>query len=148
MKKLGLILLGIGFTLSLYAQKIDANDLPLGLSKNFKMNFPEAFNIFWQKTTDGYVADFNMDDTKTKALYNAYGDLLQTQWLIPAEYLPKKIKLLVEEKYKGFKVTESIMYKKQIETENHYKLVLTKKKVTETLLFDMKGEPYTEVKPQ
>ena len=144
MKKCILLVLGLGLFISVSAQKVDVKDLPNGVSKNFKTFFPESFNAFWQKTDTGYFCDFSFNEAKTKAVFSMNGDLLHTEYNVPTQYLPKKIKDLLVEKYKGYKVKQLDVVKKPGDAEGKYRVILIQKKATETLLFTLKGEPFKE----
>ncbi|MEI8204337.1 MAG: hypothetical protein WCH34_15040 [Bacteroidota bacterium] len=148
MKKCILLIFGLSLFLSVSAQKVDVNDLPNGVTKVFKTSFPDAFNAFWQKTDTSYISDFTFNETKGKAFFSLNGDLLNTEWSVPPQYLPKKIKDLIAEKYKGYKVKQSDIVKKATDTESKYRVIITQKKAVETLIFNLKGEPFVTGEPK
>ena len=144
MKKWMLFLFAYGLFFSVSGQKVEVSELPNGVARVFKISYPEAFNVFWQKTENTYIADFTQNEAKAKAFFGVNGDLLSTEWSVPIEYLPKKIKTNITERYKGFKIKQVDMVRKATDSENHYRLILSQKKNTQTIMYNLKGEPIKE----
>ncbi len=140
MKKYIVLFSVLGLFFNSSAQKIDANDVPNGVARTFKVVFPDAFNAFWQKADNTYICDFTMNETKTKAFFGINGELLNREWNMLPEYLPKKIKDTLAIQYKGFKIKQVDMVRKETESENRYRIIIAKKKDTQTLFFNLKGE--------
>lgn len=139
MKKLVFILAMIlGVSNFNYAQKISPKELPNQVANDFKSRFPEATSIKWFKEGKQIKALFSKEGTKMMAWYenNLW---IKTEWCIPNNIAPSKIKEYIAKYYQGYKINE-IGFIETNNSEREYEAEISKNKKDITkLIFDISG---------
>lgn len=74
----------------------------------FENDFANASAVYWEKTDDFYFATFLLNDEKIDAAYTEDGELLGTARKIATTQMPLSISLAVAEKYKDYKVNDTV----------------------------------------
>lgn len=115
-----IVAIGILFNYQIsFAQKISSAELPAQVAESFRKHFPEVKNAEWEKEGTNFEAEYkvskiNMDNPKAKkleieksAVFNAAGDLIQTEEEINVADLPKSIIEYANKNYPGKKINEA-----------------------------------------
>lgn len=106
MKKLILaaILLG-AFTASLFA--LGNDDAPAAVKVSFTKLYPNISKVKWGKEDANYEAEFEMNKTEMSCLFDASGNLLETESGIETSDLPKAAADYIGKNYAGQKIKEA-----------------------------------------
>ncbi len=92
---------------SVYAQKIKGADVPTTVKEGFKKNFPNSKAKEWEKEDGNFEAEFDVKKVETSALFDASGNLLQTEVEIPVKELPKAVIDYLSKNEAGKKIKEA-----------------------------------------
>ena len=105
MKKLILAatLLGI-FAVSAFA--LGGDDAPAAVKAKFAKLYPNVTKVKWGKEDANYEAGFEMNKTEMSCVFDASGNLLETETEIEVSALPKTILDYCAKNYAGKKVSE------------------------------------------
>lgn len=114
MKKLILaaILLGI-FSVSAFA--FSGDDAPAAVKASFAKLYPNVTKVKWGKEDANYEAEFDVNKVETSCLFDASGNLLETETEIDISALPKGVSDYVSKNYAGEKIKEA---SKIVDSEN------------------------------
>ncbi len=92
---------------SVYAQKIKGADVPTTVKEGFKKSFPNSKAEEWEKEDGNFEAEFDVKKVETSALFDASGNLLQTEVEIPVKELPKAVIDYLSKNESGKKIKEA-----------------------------------------
>ena len=92
---------------SVYAQKIKGADVPKTVKEGFKKSFPNSKAEEWEKEDGNFEAEFDVKKVETSALFDASGNLLQTEVEIPVKELPKAVIDYLSKNETGKKIKEA-----------------------------------------
>jgi hypothetical protein len=138
MKKLTLSLLIMAVGLLAYSQKIDKSQVPEAVKKMFEVKTNDTITPVWEKSGEIYIASFTKGELKAQVVIGSKADWQKTIWDMPYQYVPQKIKDNLLKDYAGFKVAKTTI---QYRTDGDFYVIETKKKkVSQTLNYDLKGE--------
>jgi hypothetical protein len=138
MKKLSLYFLIMAIGLVAYSQKLDKTQVPDPVKKMFEVKINDTLTPAWEKAGDNFLASFSKGEMKAQVVINSKGEWQKTVWTLPYQYVPQKIKDHMLTAYEGFKVIKaSIQYRTD---GDFYVIEAKKKKVAETLLYNLKSE--------
>jgi hypothetical protein len=107
MKKLALMTVAAMITSLTFAQKLQEKDVPASVKTAFQKNFPQAKVEMWEKEGVNFEAEFELNKTEQSVLFDAQGNLLETEVEIKLTQLPKGVLEYVKANYKGHKVKEA-----------------------------------------
>ncbi len=107
MKKLALMTVAAMITSLTFAQKLQEKDVPASVKTAFQKNFPQAKVEKWEKEGSNFEAEFELNKTEQSVLFDAQGNLLETEVEIELNQLPKGVLEYVKANYKGQKVKEA-----------------------------------------
>jgi hypothetical protein len=120
------------------AQKINKADVPLNIIKIYQSKMIDSLPATWELKNDNYIAHFSKSDLNANMVISDKNEWVNTQWEIPSEYLPKKVKEYISANYAGYKTSKTrIEYKPGGE---FYLVELKKKKELRVLRFSVKSE--------
>lgn len=141
MKKL-IALFGLmaGIQLAACSQKIKPSAVPDAVKSSFAKNFPGA-TARWEKEDAQYEAGFTKDGLSMSALFEANGNLIETETEIKSTDLPAAAQAYIKEHYKGKTVKETARITKGDGTV-YYEAEINGKDV----MFDVTGVFLNEVK--
>ena len=94
-----------------YAQTLSASKIPANASKAFQARFPGVQNVKWEKEDGNFEANFMSEGKKASAVYNAAGELMETEYALETTKLPGVITHYISANYKG-KITEATRVEK------------------------------------
>jgi hypothetical protein len=116
-------------------------NIPTPVKNAFQQKFPNVQKVKWDKEKNNYEASFQINKVDNSLLFDANGNLLETEVEIQINQLPKGIANYINSNYKGQKIKEGA------------KIVDAKGTVTfeaeikgKDLVFDSKGTFIKEVK--
>jgi len=107
MKKLALIMVAAMITSLTFAQKLQEKDVPAPVKTAFQKNFPQAKAEKWEKEGGNFEAEFELNKSEQSVLFDAQGNLLETEVEIELNKLPKGVLEYVKANYKGQHVKEA-----------------------------------------
>lgn len=107
MKKLALMMVVVMITTLTVAQKLQVKDVPAPVKTAFQKNFPQAKAEKWEREGDSFEAEFELNETEQSVLFDALGNLLETEIEIELNQLSKVVLDYVEAKYKRKNVKEA-----------------------------------------
>lgn len=115
MKKvmLAAALLGI-FTASAFARPTESfglafggDDAPDAVKVSFRKLYPNVTKVKWGKEDANYEAEFDVNKVETSCLFDASGNLLETETEIAISALPNGVADYVTKNYAGQKIKEA-----------------------------------------
>ncbi len=107
MKKLLFLLTATLCVAFVKAQKLQQKEVPLKVKAALKQKFPDASHIKWEKEDQNFEAGFKSGTTHSSVLFNATGDILETETAIAASDLSNSIKQYIQKNYPGKKIKEA-----------------------------------------
>ena len=107
MKKLALMIVAAMITSLSFAQKIQEKDVPASVKASFQKNYPNIKEVKWDKEGEKFEASFDLNKIDNSVLFDAQGNLLETEVEIELNQLPKGVLEYVKANYKGKKVKEA-----------------------------------------
>ena len=116
MKKI-ILILTIILSFQVIAQKkniIPVSNVPNGIVKKFKVDYPKANSIIWHKTEKGnYKAKFKRPNSKVTVTYKADGTWKSTKIVKSKEAIPSKVRAEVKQHFPAYKLNKFIIIKKK-----------------------------------
>ncbi|MGC8750510.1 PepSY-like domain-containing protein [Hydrotalea sp.] len=107
MKKLmGFLAATILFTGVVSAQKLKADQVPAAVKAAFAKHFPNV-TAKWEKEDTHYEAGFHQNGKEMSALFDANGNLTETEVAIKVSELPAAVHQYIQKNYPGAKVKEA-----------------------------------------
>ncbi|MCW5908347.1 MAG: PepSY-like domain-containing protein [Chitinophagales bacterium] len=107
MKKLALMMVA-GLTTSFaIAQKLSDKDVPQSVKSAFQKAYPNTKEVKWDKEGSNYEAEFDYNKTDYSVLFDAKGNLIETEVEIEVSQLPKSVTEFVSKHYTGQKIKEA-----------------------------------------
>jgi hypothetical protein len=101
MKKVFVLLLAAGFSLSLYAKPVDVSKKVL---KVFNETYSNAKDVKWGEVNDMYTVSFSMSGILTKLVYDKDGAVVSSLRYYQPEYLPINIQNSLTRRFAGKKL--------------------------------------------
>lgn len=141
MRKWTIILLLI-FSGSVFAQEntkvITAQiEVPEIVEKEFKKEFPEAYEVKWEMEKENYEAEFQIEGFGAEAIFEPSGNLVKYKKEISLNSLPKAVVKAVDKMYQGEKFDDQ--RKLVIGGKVYYQLEIENTYMDEQLVFDKNG---------
>lgn len=141
MKKLGILLTIAAGAAMINAQKIQQKDIPTLVQSSLQHKFPDSKNVKWEKEKDQYEAEFKSKGTKYSVLFDAKGNVVETEVPISVQSLSDPIKQFIAKKHPkspikdAAKITDSkgvVTYEAEVNGMD--------------LIFDTQGNFFKEIK--
>lgn len=96
----------IGFACT-NAQSLKTKDVPAAVQTAFAAKFSNATGVNWSLEDGKYEAGFEAAEQETSALFDAQGNLLETETEIGVDALPAPVAAAVAQMYPGKKIKEA-----------------------------------------
>jgi len=141
MKKLALMAVAAMITSLTFAQKMQEKDVPAPVKNAFQKQYPTASDVKWDKEGEKFEASFDLNKIDNSVLFDAQGNILETEVEIELNQLPKGVLEYVKANYKGQKVKEAAKI-----TDAQGKVTYEAEIKGMDLLFDANGKFIKEVK--
>jgi len=139
MKKLITLIVCVTITISTFA--IFAADVPAAVKTAFAKKYPNITKVKWDKENENYEASFDLNKIDCSVLFDATGNIIETEMEIELNELPKGVLDYVKVHYAGKKAKEAAKITDMKETVT-YEVELKGMDV----LFDSGGKFIKEVK--
>ena len=107
MKKLVLMTVAAMITSLTFAQKMQEKDVPATVKTTFQKQYPTASDVKWDKEGEKFEASFDLNKIDNSVLFDAQGNILETEVEIELSQLPSGILDYVKANYKGQSVKEA-----------------------------------------
>jgi len=107
MKKTVVLMAAMFVTTIACAQKVKESEVPATIKSAFQKQHPNAKEVKWEKENGNYEAEFEIGETETSVLYDATGNLLETEVEIAVADLPKQASEYIQAHYKDQKIKEA-----------------------------------------
>jgi len=91
---------------SLFDQDIPASKVPSVVKNSFSTEFPDAYDIEWEKRKGDYEVDFEIKDVDHSALFNANGELLMSKMDIRRSELPEALSEKIVQDYPDYRIDD------------------------------------------
>jgi hypothetical protein len=141
MKKLALLVVAVMITSLTFAQKMQEKEVPAPVKNAFQKQYPTASDVKWDKEGEKFEASFDLNKTDNSVLFDAQGNIFETEVEIELNQLPKGVLEYVKANYKGQKVKEAAKI-----TDAQGKVTYEAEIKGMDLLFDANGKFIKEVK--
>jgi Putative beta-lactamase-inhibitor-like, PepSY-like len=141
MKKIAVVIALLLFATVSFAQKMQEKDVPNAVKAAFQKQYPTASDVKWEKEGEKFEASFDLNKIDNSVLFDAKGNLLETEVEIELNQLPKTILDYVATNYKGQKIKEAAKI-----TDAKGVLTYEAEIKGKDLIFDEKGNFLKEVK--
>ncbi len=92
---------------SAFAQKMKAADVPAPTKAKFTSLYPKAEGAKWEKEGANYEAEFELNEVETSAVFDATGNLVETEVEIKVSELPKAVTDYMAKNVAGSKIKEA-----------------------------------------
>jgi hypothetical protein len=107
MKKIVLMLVAATITSITFAQKIQKKDVPAQVKASFEKQYPDIKDVKWDKEGEKFEASFDLNKIDNSVLFDAQGNILETELEIRLNQLPKGVLEYIKTNYKGQNVKEA-----------------------------------------
>jgi hypothetical protein len=107
MKKSVIILVAMLLAAITFGQKVKEKNVPEVIKTAFKVTYPNADDIKWEKEAANYEVEFELNDVDYSALYDSTGVLLETEMEIATTQLPQKALEYMNANYASKKIKEA-----------------------------------------
>lgn len=141
MKKLALMMVAGLITSFAIAQKLSDKDVPQSVKSAFQKAYPNAMEVKWDKEGNSYEAGFNFNKTDYSVLFDANGNILETEIEIEVSQLPKSVSEYVATHFHGEKIKDAAKI-----TDAKGVVTYEAEMKGKDLIFDSKGNFIREVK--
>jgi hypothetical protein len=103
---IAIALLSFGIN-SVSAQKIKESDVPSTIKAAFAKQYSDIKNVKWEKEGANYEAGFDLKKAETSLLFDAVGNIIETESEIKISDLPKEVVDYVAKNLSGQKISEA-----------------------------------------
>jgi len=113
--------------------------IPEGVKKVFTAQYPNATKVEWSLEKAGeYEAEFKINKAEMSVVYDAVGNLLETETEIEESELPQAIKAKLAKDFEGYKIDE--IEKSDAKGVTTFEMEAKKEKKEFGLVFDNNGK--------
>ena len=106
MKKSILVTLSLVVVSFSFAQKGHKTEIPAPVKTAFAKQFPQAKGVKWEKEDGNFEAEFDLNKVEQSAVFDAQGNLVETEMEIKASDVPKAAMDYAKTHYPGKKIKE------------------------------------------
>lgn len=118
MKNLLFLFITVLLSTCSFAQKNQEKSVPAVVGTAFENQFKNAEDVEWEKEGNNYEVEFEIGEVEQSVLYDATGNLLETEIEIKVSELPNGVAEYVKSNYKG-KIKEASKITDAIGTETY-----------------------------
>lgn len=117
-----------------HAQK----NIPIKALSDFKIKFPKAYKINWDKETNGnFAVAFQMNDKKMRIKYSNKGEWLETEKSILVANIPPAVGASFKREHTKAKI--KFVYKIETVKQFKYEIEFKEDSKTQTVIYDIDG---------
>ena len=88
------------------AQDLNPTDVPSNLINSFNKEYANATDVEWERDTENYKVDFDVDHIDHEVWYNVSGTVVKKEQDIAEASLPKAVRDAISAKYSGYRVDD------------------------------------------
>jgi hypothetical protein len=107
MKKSKFIAAGLMISLAACAQKVKESDVPAVVKDAFKKTYKDVKDVKWEKEGANFEAEFEIGETDQSVVFDATGQVIETEIEIKVDELPSGVKDYLAKNYKDTKIKEA-----------------------------------------
>lgn len=111
-RTISMIAIAITITTGAFAQKMNADKLPVAVKSAFAKEYAEAKDVKWDKENNDYEASFKMKGEDLSVLFDSKGMVVETEKEIAVKELPGSVQTAM----KGKKIKEAAIITKNGKT--------------------------------
>lgn len=90
----------LGFVFLAFSRCSIASEIPAIVKASFTKAYPTVKNVKWNKENENYEASFDLNEDDCSVLFDAQGNIIETEIEIEASKLPKGVLEYIKEHYK------------------------------------------------
>jgi len=98
---------GLMISLAACAQKVKEADVPTAVKDAFKKAYTNTNEVKWEKEGENFEAEFEVGETDQSVVFDATGQVIETEVEIKVDELPSGVKDYVAKNYKDTKIKEA-----------------------------------------
>ena len=107
MRKLLMLSVCMAIAISLAAMNQKEAQIPAAAKTGFAAKFPAAQKVKWSIEKPGeFEAEFKLNKVETSAVFDAKGNLIETETRIKESELPQAVKATITKDFAGYKIDE------------------------------------------
>lgn len=95
------------FSCGTSAQDLKTSDVPAAVKSAFEKLYPSVKDVDWEKEGANYEAEFDLSKVETSVVFDATGNLLETETAIAISELPKEASNYITKTHPGKKIKEA-----------------------------------------
>lgn len=126
-----------------FACETSQEDVPENILNAFNSEYPDAMDVEWEKESDGYEVEFEIDDVEREITYDMQGNIIETGIDVSEDELPQNTLSYISENYAGYEIDDAD------EVENngvtYFEVELENGDQEIDLLFNMQGDFVREI---
>jgi hypothetical protein len=107
MKKIAVLWALVLFSTVSFAQQMNDTDIPSAVRDSFQKLYSGLNDVDWEMEGGNYEAEFDLKKTETSVIFDAQGNLLETESEIKTSHLPDGAVKYIEANYAGEKIREA-----------------------------------------
>ncbi len=93
--------------LTLFIGTAFAQHVPSAAKAKLKALYPKAESVKWDTETPNYEANFEVNDVEMSLLFDAKGNVLETETELGKNGLPKTVQKAISKDFKGYSIEET-----------------------------------------
>ena len=82
-------------------------DVPSSVKTKFASLYPDVKKAKWSKEDNNYEAEFEVNEMETSVLFDAAGNVLETETEVPVSQLPPSVSDYCSKNFSGKKIKEA-----------------------------------------
>jgi parvulin-like peptidyl-prolyl isomerase len=107
MKKLAFLMVAGLITSFAIAQKLSDKDVPQAVQAALQKAYPSLKEVKWEKEGNNYEASFDFNKTEYAVLFDAKGNVVETEVKIELKQFPELVSSYVATHYQAQKIKEA-----------------------------------------
>ena len=143
MKKIFTILIAVFIFSSVHSQKLEKENVPAPVIKQFESLFPKVKNSKWELDFENYQVDFTEGKVEKSVWFDKDGKWIKKTTILISSQLPATVKEVLIKSIGGSFSDYTYDYIEKIEApnvENKYKIIIKKNKEPLDFLISEKGQ--------
>jgi len=107
MKTTSILLAALFAATGAFSQQAHKTDVPQAVKTAFTKQYPNVQKVDWDHEGDNYEAEFHQSKIEYSVLYDANGQVLETEMEIGVAELPSAVKDYVKAHYPGHRIKDA-----------------------------------------
>ena len=98
--------------IALFVGTTFAQNVPSAAKNKLKTLYPKAEEVKWDKEGANFEANFEVNDVEMSVIFDAKGNVLETETEIEKDALPAAVKSALKKDFSGYKIKETAKIEK------------------------------------